>query len=49
MLRIDTSNMADVFYAPDAVNQGALEGSSVPTSVIGERVVGRSLATAAVA
>lgn len=25
-LRIDTSNMADVFYAPDAVNQGALEG-----------------------
>ena len=26
LLRIDTSNLADVFYAPDAVNQGALEG-----------------------
>ena len=26
VLKIDTSNMADVFYAPDAVNQGALEG-----------------------
>ncbi len=26
MLRIDTSNMADVFYAPDAVAQAALEG-----------------------
>ena len=25
-LKIDSSNMADVFYAPDAVNQGALEG-----------------------
>jgi adenine-specific DNA-methyltransferase len=25
-LKIDTSNMADVFYAPDAVNQGTLEG-----------------------
>ena len=26
VLKIDSSNMADVFYAPDAVNQGALEG-----------------------
>jgi adenine-specific DNA-methyltransferase len=26
LLRIDTSNMADVYYAPDAVNQGALDG-----------------------
>ena len=26
VLKIDTSNMADVFYAPDAVNQSALEG-----------------------
>jgi adenine-specific DNA-methyltransferase len=26
VLKVDTSNMADVFYAPDAVNQGALEG-----------------------
>lgn len=26
LLKIDTSNMAEVFYAPDAVNQGALEG-----------------------
>lgn len=26
ILKTDTSNMADVFYAPDAVNQGALEG-----------------------
>ncbi len=25
-LKIDSSNMADVFYAPDAVNQAALEG-----------------------
>jgi len=27
-LKVDTSNMADVFYAPDAVNQGALDGFS---------------------
>ncbi|MGK2897294.1 MAG: site-specific DNA-methyltransferase [Burkholderiaceae bacterium] len=26
VLKVDTSNVADVFYAPDAVNQGALEG-----------------------
>ena len=26
VLKIDTSNMTDVFYAPDAVSQGALEG-----------------------
>ena len=26
VLKIDTSNMADVFYAPDAINQAALEG-----------------------
>ncbi len=26
LLKIDSSNMADVFYAPDAVNQAALEG-----------------------
>jgi adenine-specific DNA-methyltransferase len=26
VLKIDSSNMADVFYAPDAVSQGALEG-----------------------
>lgn len=26
VLKIDSSNMADVFYAPDAVNQAALEG-----------------------
>ncbi len=26
VLKIDTSNMADVHYAPDAVNQGALDG-----------------------
>jgi adenine-specific DNA-methyltransferase len=26
VLSLDTSNLADVFYAPDAVNQGALEG-----------------------
>ena len=26
VLKIDTSNMADVFYSPDAVNQGALDG-----------------------
>ena len=26
VLKIDTSNLADVFYAPDAVNQAALEG-----------------------
>jgi len=26
VLKIDTSNMADVYYAPDAVNQGTLEG-----------------------
>ena len=26
VLKIDTSNMADVFYAPDAVDQSALEG-----------------------
>lgn len=26
VLKIDTSNMADVFYAPDAVDQGALDG-----------------------
>ena len=26
ILKIDTSNMADVFYAPDAVNQSTLEG-----------------------
>ncbi len=26
VLKIDSSNMADVFYAPDAVSQGALDG-----------------------
>ena len=26
VLKVDTSNMADVLFAPDAVNQGALEG-----------------------
>lgn len=26
VLKVDSSNMADVFYAPDATNQGALEG-----------------------
>lgn len=26
VLKVDTSNLADVHYAPDAVNQGALEG-----------------------
>lgn len=26
VLKVDTSNMADVYYVPDAVNQGALEG-----------------------
>ena len=26
VLKVDTSNAADVFYAPDATNQGALEG-----------------------
>ena len=26
VLKIDTSNMADIFYTPDAVNQAALEG-----------------------
>jgi len=26
VLKIESSNMADVFYAPDATNQGALEG-----------------------
>ena len=26
VLKVDSSNMADVYYVPDAVNQGALEG-----------------------
>jgi len=26
VMRVDTSNMSDVYYAPDAMNQGALEG-----------------------
>lgn len=26
VLKVDTSNMADVFYAPDTLNQGALDG-----------------------
>jgi adenine-specific DNA-methyltransferase len=26
VLKVDTSNMSDVYYAPDSINQGALEG-----------------------